>query len=153
MEIIKTNCGYCEKEFEYTDGLSHFNRTKKHYCSRDCQNVRHGMGRRGIKKDDRYKIWCSASKRAKENNIIFSLEPNDIPNIPDICPILGINIKKNTIAGPLDSSPSIDRIKPELGYIVGNIRIISNRANRLRSDANTKELFNLYKDSLTILGE
>ena len=36
-------------------------------------------------------------------------------------------------------SPSLDRIVPELGYVKGNIRVISNRANHLKSDATLEE--------------
>lgn len=38
------------------------------------------------------------------------------------------------------SSPSIDRIIPELGYVRGNIAVISMRANKLKSDATSEEL-------------
>lgn len=64
----------------------------------------------------------------------------DIPPVPEVCPVLGIKIQGNVVAGPLDSSPSIDRLIPHLGYIPGNVRIISNRANRLRSDGTAREL-------------
>lgn len=39
---------------------------------------------------------------------------------------------------PGDNSPSIDKVDPELGYIKGNIRVISFKANRMKQD-NTKE--------------
>ncbi|WP_145960516.1 hypothetical protein [Novosphingobium meiothermophilum] len=38
------------------------------------------------------------------------------------------------------NSPSLDRIEPELGYVPGNTIVISNRANRLKSDATIDEL-------------
>ena len=37
-------------------------------------------------------------------------------------------------------NPSLDRIRPELGYIVGNIAIISMRANLIKQDASAEEL-------------
>ena len=142
MEII---CDACGKTFSYKEGKAHYKRSKHHYCSRHCQNVTHGMCRR-INKNKRYKIWESAKKRSKKNNILFTLSVKDIPDIPSYCPILGIKIISNTKAGPLDSSPSIDRVQSELGYVPGNVRIISNRANRLRNDANIEELKLLVKD-------
>ena len=142
MEVI---CDACEKIFEYKGGKAHYKRSKHHYCSTHCQNVIHGMCRR-INKDKRYKIWESAKKRAKKDHIPFTLSPKDIPDIPLKCPVLGINIVANTKSGPIDSSPSIDRIQPELGYVLGNVRIICNRANRLRSDASIEELKLLIKD-------
>ena len=143
MEII---CDWCGKTFNYKGGMVHYNRTKHHYCSRQCQNVKHGLGRRH-KQTKRYKIWCNVKKRAKQKNILFNLDIKDIPQIPEYCPILCIKIKSNTINSPLDSSPSLDRINPKLGYIKGNIRIISNRANRIKSDATLNELKLILKDS------
>ena len=95
-------------------------------------------------------IWAGARKRSKENGVIFDLALQDIPEIPTHCPVLGIRIVANTIAGPLDSSPSLDRIDRSLGYVKGNIRIISNRANRLRSDGTAEELERIAKDAKRI---
>ena len=39
-----------------------------------------------------------------------------------------------------ESSPTIDRLYPELGYTKKNICIMSNRANRIKSDAKIEEL-------------
>lgn len=141
MEVICAN-KLCNKVFDFKGGFAHFRRAKRHYCCRSCQNTIHGLA--GTPK---HKIWQRTKKRAKENRTTFRLTIFDIPDIPDICPILGIKIQPNDKAGPIDSSPSIDRIVPNLGYVPGNIRIISNRANRLRADATVKELELLLKDA------
>lgn len=146
MEII---CDTCGKTFLYKGGLSHFNRTKKHYCSVNCQNIKHGLSRRNST-DKRYNIWCNVKKRTKKSNVEFNLNLEDIPEIPEYCPVLGIKIIANKLPGPLDSSPSLDRINPKLGYIKGNVRIISNRANRIKSDATLEELKLVLKDSQQI---
>jgi len=138
---MKIKCDYCGKIFDYNGGLAHYNRAKKHFCSRSCQNVIHGLARRTKDKQDKgYKIWCNVKKRAKKNGTFFDLEIQDIPTIPKYCPVLGIEIKANIKAGPIDSSPSLDRVNPKKGYTKDNIRIISNRANRIKSDATIKEL-------------
>jgi hypothetical protein len=144
MEVV---CGnpLCAKIFEFRGGKVHFARTEKHRCSRKCKNTVHGMAG-----TPRHKIWEHAKKRARENDTIFRLTVYDIPDIPDACPILGIRLVANTKAGPLDSSPSLDRLIPSLGYVVGNIRIISNRANRLRSDSTARELWLLAEDAREI---
>jgi len=149
MEI---KCDYCKKKFNYKEGIAHLNRAKHHYCSIKCQaNGRkiHGLAS-WRNKDKRYTIWCDVKKRAKKKGIKFTLFPTDIPKVPKICSVLGISIIANTVAGPLDSSPSLDRINPKLGYIPNNIRIISNRANRLKQDATIKELELILKDSKKI---
>jgi hypothetical protein len=38
-------------------------------------------------------------------------------------------------------SPSLDRIVPKLGYTVGNVCVISQRANILKRDATPDELY------------
>lgn len=42
------------------------------------------------------------------------------------------------INGP--NSPSLDKIVPELGYVKGNIVVVSLRANQIKSDATIEEL-------------
>jgi hypothetical protein len=74
----------------------------------------------------------------KKNNIPFNLQEKDII-IPECCPVFGIKLEFNE--GKFsDNSPSVDRLKPELGYIKGNIRVISYKANRLKSDAKIDDL-------------
>ena len=138
MEVV---CNHCGKSFIYKGGPAHFNRSKNHYCSISClcENNRkyeeyHNKGNK------RYKIWCNAKKRAKQKGLDFNIELGDIPEIPERCPVLGIKIKSNTTNAPLDSSPSLDRIDSSKGYIKGNVRIISNRANRIKADATVEEL-------------
>ena len=146
MEIM---CEYCGNMFVFNGGLAHYNRNKHHYCSRNCQNSIHGLARRG-QKDKRYTMWCNVKKRAKQKGIGFELNIEDIPQVPEHCPILGIKIIANDVSSPLDSSPSLDRINPLLGYIVGNIRIISNRANRIKADATLEELKLILRDAEVI---
>ena len=144
MEIM---CDYCNKQFEYKGGLSHFNRSKKHYCSITCLCESNRKYKEyHSKKNKRYSIWCSAKKRAKLKGLDFNIELEDIPEIPKYCPVLGIEIKSNTTNAPLDSSPSLDRIDSSKGYIKGNVRIISNRANRIKADATIEELRKVLED-------
>ncbi len=97
-------------------------------------------------------IFSRTKSRAKKLNIEFNLTIEDII-IPKICPVLGIeiipssNISKR---GPRPNSPSIDRIEPLKGYVKGNIRIISNRANTLKCDATISELELVLQDLLKI---
>ena len=42
-----------------------------------------------------------------------------------------------------DTSPSLDRIDPNLGYIVGNVHFISTKVNRVKSDQNMERLVEL----------
>ncbi len=83
---------------------------------------------------------CTRS-RAKSKNIPFDLDVEDIV-IPTHCPILGIPLYTtyDLRRGGQRNSPSIDRVDPNLGYVKGNIQIISNRANTMKQDATPEEL-------------
>ena len=99
----------------------------------------------GLSKSYKHDMWSGAKKRAKGSGVNFSLSIEDII-VPDICPVLGIKIEKG-IGKLTHASPTIDRIHPERGYIKGNIRVISHRANLLKSDATTEELEKVLDDS------
>lgn len=140
--VVRCANALCGKEFTYGSGRAHFRRSKNHYCCRSCQNTTHGLAGSA-----RHKIWERLRRRARKQKIPFGLTVHDIPEVPARCPVLGIEIKANSEAGPLDSSPSVDKIDPSRGYVPGNIRIISNRANRIRSDATAEELYKIAQDA------
>lgn len=98
-----------------------------------------------------YVMWKNAATRAQASGVPFLITPADIPPTPDFCPVLGLKLAINTQGagarrGASDCSPSLDRIVPELGYIPGNVRIVSMRANRIRSNATSKELIAIAAD-------
>jgi hypothetical protein len=83
-------------------------------------------------------MWFAAKQRALKNNLAFDIVPEDVI-IPAICPILGIELRigSGKFTG---NSPTLDRIVPVLGYVRGNIRVISFRANLLKNNASAAEL-------------
>lgn len=81
-----------------------------------------------------------ARRRAQKKGLPFDLTVDDIV-IPTFCPALGIPLFRATgqaAQGP--NSPTLDRIEPRLGYTRGNVRVISSRANQIKSDATPSEL-------------
>jgi hypothetical protein len=85
----------------------------------------------------------AARKRARTYGVPCTILVSDIV-VPEFCPILGIPLQHN--AGKVgDDSPSIDRLIPELGYIPSNIRVISYKANRYKSNL-SKELLQRFID-------
>nr|DAO50658.1 MAG TPA: restriction endonuclease [Caudoviricetes sp.] len=98
--------------------------------------------------EDAYKKYIirSAKRRALSQGIPFDIDYTDI-HIPEYCPLLGIKLNKHIgDGGRFDDSPSLDKIIPELGYVKGNVWIISDRANRIKSDASLEELQLLVKN-------
>ncbi len=88
---------------------------------------------------EKYLYW-SVKGRATRAGIPFDLEPEDIV-IPSHCPILGIPLFRNEGGNkPTGNSPSVDKIIPSLGYVKGNIQVISQRANIMKNDASPEEL-------------
>jgi hypothetical protein len=84
-------------------------------------------------------LW-SAKARAHKHDIPFNLTEDDI-SIPDKCPVLGFNLESQYGKGRLAyNSPTLDRIRPELGYTKGNVIVVSHRANRIKSDATPYEI-------------
>lgn len=71
--------------------------------------------------------------RAKRAGVAFNLSPDDIV-IPDKCPVLGIPLVRQR-GQHMDGTPTVDRIRPALGYVRGNVMVISWRANRLKCDS------------------
>lgn len=74
--------------------------------------------------------------RAKERGIPFEITTEDIRgHIPSHCPVFGVPLQFN--GG--DNAPSIDRLDSTCGYTKDNVRIISTRANRIKSDGTADE--------------
>ena len=96
-------------------------------------------------------ILTYAKRRAKANDLPFSLELKDILPLPTVCPILKIPICFDASNTNKHQSPSLDRITPVLGYVPGNVRVVSNRANMLKNNATPEETRLIYLDSLAIL--
>lgn len=83
-------------------------------------------------------ILRHARKRAKDKNIPFDISLSDL-EVPAFCPVLGIELCVND-SHAKDNSISIDRINPELGYVKGNVAIISYKANTIKNNASIEEL-------------
>lgn len=78
-----------------------------------------------------------ARMRAQRRGVRFSLELQHIV-IPSTCPALGIPLELGETRSA--NSPSLDRIVPRMGYVPGNVRVISDKANRLKGDRSLAEL-------------
>jgi hypothetical protein len=79
--------------------------------------------------------------RAREKGLDHDLDREYLDTIYTThCPVLGIELSytENTVLA--DNSATLDRIDPELGYIKGNVQVLSHKANRMKSNATTEEL-------------
>lgn len=97
---------------------------------------------------ERY-LWHSAKGRAKRSNQKFTITDRDF-RVPASCPILGVPFVIEPGMGRNDYSPSLDRIDNSKGYEPGNIWVISDLANRMKSSATKEELLIFAKSVLII---
>jgi RNA polymerase subunit RPABC4/transcription elongation factor Spt4 len=104
------------------------------------------------KKNENWAAYVLASVRSRSRRLghTCTLTLADIPPVPAHCPILGIPLTvaayKAGNRGPTPNSPSLDRLKPTVGYVKGNVRWISNRANLLKNDATLAEARRIVAD-------
>ncbi len=85
------------------------------------------------------RLLDAAKKRAKQKGVPFALTANDIV-VPEVCPVLGIPLFIGKNRGPKKHSPTLDRIRPALGYVPGNVTVISGYANWIKADATSQEV-------------
>ena len=84
------------------------------------------------------RMLSSAKTRAAVKGLQFNLHYEDV-SIPNLCPVLRIPLIPSE--GILsDNSPSLDRLIPYLGYTKGNVKVISMKANRIKTDATSSEI-------------
>jgi hypothetical protein len=103
--------------------------------------VKHEHSKR-LKRESNYRcfihvLWKRAKERAIKKNLEFTVVEESII-VPEICPLLNIPIFLGTRSN-YQNSPSLDRVDNTLGYVEGNVRVISNLANTMKNCA-TKEL-------------
>lgn len=115
------------------------------YCSQKCRigfwNKECSLSSPKWHKKNPAKVMLrSARHRAKKQGLPFNITIDDIV-IPEVCPVLGIQLECNAGTGSAkQNSPSLDKIIPELGYVVGNVQVISYLANVMKHDATPKQL-------------
>lgn len=104
------------------------------------ERVRITKKRYDQRRRDDPRVWAahmvsSTKSRSQKKDIPFDLTAEYILSLipaDRLCPALGIPL----IFGKKLSrnSPSIDRLAPALGYVIGNVAIISHKANSMKQD-------------------
>ena len=117
-----------------TDENKAFQRKLCIKCFRLYMNSAQKQFRIKKKENNPIKKWVDnafygSRNRSIKNNIPFNLTKEFIYSlIEDICPVLGYKLDYASI-GTSPNSSSLDRINAQLGYVVGNVKIISLKAN------------------------
>lgn len=111
----------------------------------DPARKRQYMQRRYHALDTPARLIRAARARARDKDIPFDLTIGYVRQLwpsDGRCPVLGFRM---VLDKERDETPTLDRIDPARGYVKGNVRIISMRANRLKSDADAFELRRLLE--------
>lgn len=98
-------------------------------------------------------MYKNALQRARLEKLPFDIDIEYLKSIKtDRCPIFDIELSWGKIGEGhtnTENAPSLDKIKPEYGYIKGNVCIISNLANTIKNNVSYEELYKvadwLYK--------
>jgi hypothetical protein len=88
-----------------------------------------------VEENPSWDMYKNARARSIKFNLPFDIKYTDII-IPSNCPVFGIPLDRSTP----EHRPTLDRIVPELGYVKGNICVISDRANRKKQDSSREDL-------------
>ena len=108
-----------------------------------------------------FKKWFQKKKfNSQSAGKEFTIEPEDIPGVkiewynirkrgsrdtwrgikyPKVCPVFKMKLDWG-MHGLQNNSPSLDRIDPTKGYIPGNVMMMSDIANRMKSNATPEQL-------------
>lgn len=138
-DSLGRECSVCLEYKHYSEYHRHkgckfgFNTVCK-YCRRSVSKTNYNS----VTLESR--ILDRAKSRATRKGLDFNLELSDIV-VPDVCPVFGTAFS----VGNNDTAASIDRIDCSKGYIKGNIQIISNKANRMKSNGSLEDIEKLLK--------
>lgn len=87
----------------------------------------------------------SAKQRAIKERLPFDLDLPYLRSIAvSICPVFGFTLSWGELGKGHSNShkaPSLDKVKPEWGYVKGNVFIISKLANLIKQDVGYAELY------------
>ena len=113
---------------------AHQKAKRERYSSADAVPRQFGMADQTKAK----RMVAEARKRSRLRKMNCSISYHDLLPLPEICPVFGTPLKIGSDK-PTEWM-SLDRIDPSLGYVPGNVQIISYRANTLKNDATIEEL-------------
>lgn len=85
------------------------------------------------------RLILSTKASAKLKGLDHTIVESDLV-CPILCPYLGIPIDYTAGNGKTLLKPSVDRINPDLGYIPGNVEVISSLANTMKNRATKEQL-------------
>jgi hypothetical protein len=84
-----------------------------------------------------------SKRRAREQGVLHTINASYLQSIwpaNNSCPVFNIPFTISKKGESRDCSPSLDRIIPNLGYVQGNVVIVSLKANRMKNNGSLEDL-------------
>jgi hypothetical protein len=148
-------CNKCNKELSFNKfrerkdtGWKDINNKFRYSYCRECEKKRF---KEAYKKDPIPQMLSNSKIRAKAKKLPHNITSDDIREVwpkDNICPVLKKPFEMGFKSEKTKSmAPSLDKIIPSYGYTKGNIVVISDIVNRLKSDAtleDLKKIINFY---------
>ena len=117
------------------------------YVHGGCLMCKKDRARKHASKDT---AWAWASSVARQAKMRANRAEPPIPHnidakhvyalLSDKCPVFGTKFMFYGNKKSVPESPSIDRLDPKLGYVPGNVVIISMKANRIKNAYGSEEI-------------
>lgn len=90
-----------------------------------------------------HQMVITARRSSTRTNVPFDIDAEYVKSIfptDNKCPVFETLFTTSTKGKTRDQSPSLDKIIPSLGYVKGNVVIISLKANRMKNNGSIEEL-------------
>lgn len=151
-------CSSCKNEFELSNFFKHSQTSDGHHswCKKCCKTG-NAKSRNKLNStiEGKAKVFLlNAKKSAIKRNNEFELEILDIVDMwnqqLNICPYSGIIM---TLESGKFNTVSIERIDSKIGYTKDNTILVCSAINRMKSDFEFNEFYNLCKSVTTFLSD
>ena len=96
-----------------------------------------------------YRLWDRLRQSAKDSGKEFTIEVEDII-IPEYCPYLNVKLTTEQSDYKLPNYYTGDRIDSSLGYIKGNVQVLSFLANTMKNNATIEQLVEFSKNIIKL---
>lgn len=126
---------------------------ERYHKNRDKELAAMKRYRSNLKESNYFKFFIMNKKKAMlRAGVPWDLDETYLRELfTGVCPVFGYEIH---VGGAKDDHKAeLDHLVPSKGYIKGNVRWISSRANRLKSDASIDELKKVLKYMEEQIGE
>jgi hypothetical protein len=138
------HCISCIKEKQATPEWQAWKRDYRVRNLARCRQLSQEAGERCRRDRPVVALLRAAKQRSRLKGWACFLTTEDLGEIPDVCPVLGIKLESQA-GRATDNSPSIDRIDNTRPYEKGNIAIISQKANLLKGDGTIEDFERLIQ--------